>query len=86
VGDLKVEVAPRCLCILGKHEEASEESQVQAVPSQRRCKRIFRLVDLPSEIDPDGMKTTLRDGLLEITLRKAGAREKEREIARAATA
>jgi type II secretory pathway predicted ATPase ExeA/HSP20 family molecular chaperone IbpA len=86
VDDLKVEVAPRCLCILGKHEEASEESQEQAVPSPRRCKRIFRLVDLPSEIDTDGMKTTLRDGLLEITLRKVGTREKEREIARAATA
>ena len=84
--DLKVDVAPRCLCILGRHGETSEESQEQAVPSQRSCKRIFRLVDLPSEIDPDGVKTTLRDGLLEITLRKVGARKKEREIARAANA
>lgn len=84
--DLRVEVTPRCLCILGRHEEASEETQEMAVTSLRRCKRIFRLVDLPSEIDPAGMKTTLRDGLLEITLRKVGARGKEREIARAATA
>jgi len=84
--DLKVEVAPRCLCIVGRHEEASEETEEKAVAFQRRCKRIFRLLDLPSEIDPDGMKATVRDGLLEIKLRKVGVREKAREIARAATA
>ena len=84
--DLEVQVAPRCLCISGSREEASEQKEEEAICSQRRSKHIFRLVDLPSEIDPDGMKTTLRDGLLEITLRKVEAREKEREIARAATA
>ncbi len=80
--DLKVEVAPRCLCVLGKHEEGAEG----AAAAQRRCKRIFRLLDLPSEIEPDGVKTTVHDGLLEITLRKAGVREEEREIARATAA
>jgi len=84
--DLKVEAAPRCLCILGKHEEACEVTEETAVASQQHCKRIFRILDLPSEIDPDTMKTMVRDGLLEITLRKAGVREKEPEIARAATA
>jgi HSP20 family molecular chaperone IbpA len=84
--DLKVEVAPRYLCILGNHEEASEETEEKAVAFQPRCKRIFRLLDLPCEIDPGGMKATVRDGILEIKLRKVGLREKEREIARAATA
>jgi general secretion pathway protein A len=84
--DLKVEAAPRCLCILGKHEETSDVTGETAVASQRHCKRIFRVLDLPSEIDPDSMKTTVRDGLLEITLRKTGVPEKVQEIARAATA
>ena len=84
--DLKVEVAPRCLCILGKHEEASEETAEMAVASQRKCKRIFRVLDLPSEIEPAAVKRTVQDGLLELTLRKAGAPEKERALARAATA
>jgi len=84
--DLEVQVASRCLCISGRHEEASEETQQKAVPSQRHSKRIFRLLELPSEIDPDRLKATVRDGLLEIKLSKIGAREKEREIARAATA
>ena len=47
---------------------------------------IFVFLDLPSEIAPDGMKATVCDGLLESKLRKVGVREKEREIARAATA
>jgi type II secretory pathway predicted ATPase ExeA/HSP20 family molecular chaperone IbpA len=84
--DLRVEVTPRCLCILGRHEEASEEAEEKAVASVRRCKRIFRLVDLPSEIDPDKIVATLRDGLLEIKLKKVGVREKEPEIAKAAAA
>lgn len=84
--DLKVEVAPHCLCIVGRREEASEETKETAVAFQRRCKRIFRLLDLPFEIDPDGTKATVREGLLEIKLRKVGVCEKEREIARAATA
>ncbi len=81
--ELKIEAAPSCLCILGKREEASGEA---AAAFQRKCKRIFRVVDLPSEIEPDSMKTTVREGLLEITLHKAGLPEKEVEIARAATA
>ncbi len=84
--DLKVEVAPRCLCILGEHEEASEETPETSAAAQRHCKRIFRVLDLPSEIDSAAIKTTVHDGLLEITLRKLGVREQERPIARAATA
>jgi general secretion pathway protein A len=84
--DLKVEAAPRCLCILGRHEEAAEETEQSAGGFQRNCKRIFRLLDLPSEVDQYSLKTTVRDGLLEITLRKAGVPEKVQEIARAATA
>ena len=84
--DLEVQIAPRCLCISGRHEEASEETEQKAIASQRRCKRIFRLLDLPSEIDPDRMKATLSDGLLEIKLSKVGLGEKDRVVAKAAAA
>jgi len=43
-------------------------------------------LDLPSEIDPNGVKATVRDGLLEIKLSKVGLGEKERVVAKAATA
>jgi len=84
--DLRVEVAPHCLCIMGKHEEAVKETQGEPVASLRRCKRIFQLVDLPTEIAPDTMNATLHDGLLEIKLSKVGVPEKEHEIAKAAAA
>ena len=84
--DLKVEAAPRCLCILGRHEEAPGEIEEKVGASQRRCQRIFRLLDLPSEIDPDGMKATVRDGILEINLPKVAVREKDRLVAKAAAA
>jgi HSP20 family molecular chaperone IbpA len=84
--DLEVQVAPHCLCISGSREEASEQQEEEAVCSQRRSKHIFRLLDLPSEIDPDGVKATVRDALLEIKLSKVGLGEKEREIAKAAAA
>ncbi|HKM83644.1 MAG TPA: AAA family ATPase [Candidatus Acidoferrum sp.] len=84
--DLELQVAPRCLCISGRHEESSEETEQKAVASQRRSKRIFRMLNLSSEIDPDGVKATVHDGLLEIKLSKVGAREKERLVAKAAAA
>jgi HSP20 family protein len=84
--DLRVQVAPRCLCISGRQEEASEQTEEEAVYSQRPSKHIFRLLDLPSEIDPNGVKATVRDGLLEIKLSKVGVGEKERVVAKAATA
>jgi len=84
--DLKIQVAPRCLCISGKREEPSEQSQEAAVLSSARCKYIFRLMDLSSEIEPDNVKATLRDGLLEIRLPKAGFGEQRPMLARAAAA
>jgi len=84
--DLEVQVAPRCLCISGTGEEASSEQHDEAAYSQRRSKHIFRLVELPSEIDPDSVKATVRNGLLEIKLSKAGLAEPERPLAKAAAA
>ena len=71
---------------LGGREEASEQKEEKAVYSQRRSKHIFRLLDLPSEIDLDGVKATVREGLLEIKLSKVGLGEKDRMVAKAATA
>lgn len=84
--DLRVQAAPRCLCISGRREEASEQNEDEAVSSHRRSRQLFRLLDLPSEIDPNGVKATVRDGLLEIKLSKVGLGEKERVVAKAATA
>jgi HSP20 family protein len=84
--DLEVRVAPRSLCITGKRQEASEQKEGKTVYSERRSKHIFRVLELPSEIDPDRVNATVRDGLLELKLSKVGLGKKVPVLARAATA
>ncbi len=69
--DLEVRIAPPRLCITGRRHEAPEQQEGKMVYSERRSGRIFRVLDLPSQIDPDMTEATLRDGILEITLLKA---------------
>jgi HSP20 family molecular chaperone IbpA len=44
------------------------------------------VLDLPSEIDPDRVNATVRDGLLELKLSKVGLGKKVPVLARAAAA
>lgn len=84
--DLEVRIAPRSLCITGGRQEASDENDRRIVYSERRSRQIFRLLDLPAEVDPDGVNATVRDGLLEIKVSKVVLGEKDRGMVRAATA
>ena len=84
--DLEVRVAPRALCITGKRQEASEQKEGNTVYSERRSNQIFRVLDLPSEIDPDRVDATLSDGIIEINLLKVGVGKKIPVRARAASA
>jgi type II secretory pathway predicted ATPase ExeA/HSP20 family molecular chaperone IbpA len=84
--DLEVRIAPRSLCILGRRQGTSDQKEGKTVYSERRSKQIFRMLDLPSEIDPDGMHATVSDGLLEIKVAKVGLGENVRVVVRAATA
>ncbi len=59
------------LCITAQRPEAWEQQEGKTVYSERRSRRIFRVLDLPSQIDPDLTAATLNDGILEITLLKA---------------
>jgi HSP20 family protein len=84
--DLEVRVAPRSLCITGKRQESSDQKEGTTIYSERSSKQIFRVVRLPSEIDPDRVNATVSDGLLEIKLLKVGLGKKVPVLARAATA
>ncbi len=74
--NLEVRVAPRSVCITGKRQEASEQNEGETVYSERRSNQIFRVLDLPSQIDPDMVNATLSDGILEIRLLKIGMGKK----------
>ena len=46
--ELEVRVAPRSVCITGKREESSEQTDEKGVTSERRFSQIFRALELPS--------------------------------------
>jgi HSP20 family protein len=84
--DIEVLVAPRSVCIAGKREEVSEQKEEKAVYSERRSNQIFRVLELPSEIDPDRVNASVSEGILEIKLLKAGLGRKVQVLAKTASA
>jgi HSP20 family protein len=83
--DLEVRFAPRSLCITGNRAEVSEQKEGKIIYSERSSNRIFRVLDLPFEIDPDKADATLTNGILEVTVSKVGAGRKIPVRAKAAT-
>ena len=84
--ELEVRVAPRSVCITGRREEATQQSDEKGASAERRSSQIFRTVELPSEINLDQVKASLSDGILEIQLVKVGLGKKVPVLAKAAAA
>jgi HSP20 family protein len=84
--ELEVRVAPRSVCISGNREVVSEQNDEKGVSAERRSSQIFRALELPSEIDPEQVKATVSDGVLEIQLPKVGLSKKVPVLAKAASA
>ena len=84
--EVEVGVGPRSLAITGKRIETLEEKDENGVHTERRSRKIFRAVDLPSEIDPAQASATISNGTLEVNLVKAGSVKKVPVQTRAAAA
>jgi HSP20 family protein len=84
--DLEVRVAATSLCLSGTRQEASDPIDGKTLYSERRPKHIFRVLELPCEIDPNTVNATVSDGLLELRLSKVGLGKKITVLARAAVA
>jgi HSP20 family protein len=84
--DLDVRVAPRSVCITGHRQDIFEYSQEHSVYSERRSNRIFRVLNLPSEVDPDNVDATVSNGVLEVKVLKVGLGRKVPVRAKFATA
>jgi HSP20 family protein len=69
--NLEVQVAPGALCISGWRDNGTQYSDGNTVYSERETSQVFRLVELPSEVDPNQASLSLSDGILEIKLAKA---------------
>lgn len=69
--DIDVRVEPHRLFISGQREEKSHGKKKRAVVySERRSDRVYRVIDLSTEIEPDKVKCALNNDKIEITLPK----------------
>ena len=68
--ELEINVEPRKLTILGKHEAQEESKKGKTIYSERCANEILRVVDLPTEVDSSKVSATLKDGILNIQLPK----------------
>lgn len=68
--DLQISLEPRRLTITGTRESHEEKQTKQTVYAERCSDRIFRVVDLPKEVNPGagGVKASYDQGILTITL------------------
>lgn len=68
--DLEVNVEPRRLTITGKRETSKEEKKGKTVYTETCSNQIFRVLDLPADVEPEKATTTLKNGMLQLTLPK----------------
>jgi HSP20 family molecular chaperone IbpA len=83
---LEVQVTPHAVCIVCVRDEASEQEEGKIVYSERPSNRIFRLLELSSEVDPNRVNAKVSQGILKIRLSKVGLGEIVPVLARAASA
>jgi len=76
--NLEVGIEPRRLTITGKRETRKDEKKGKTVYTEACSDQILRIVELPSEVETEKATTTLKHGVLEITVPKVA---KARNIA-----
>jgi HSP20 family protein len=71
--DIKVRVEDQLLTISIRQEQSVDDKQGgRAMRQQRRSGAVTQRVTLPESVDGAGMKTSFKDGVLTITIPKAG--------------
>jgi len=68
--DLELSIEPRRLTITGKRKTSKEQKKGTNVYSESCSDQILRVVELPSTVDTEKATSTLKNGMLEITLPK----------------
>jgi len=71
--ELEIGIEPRKLAITGKRETSKEEKKGKTVYAESSSDQLLRIVELPAEVDATKATTTLKNGVLEITLPKVVA-------------
>jgi HSP20 family molecular chaperone IbpA len=71
--DLQITMEPERLTISGRRETSKKEKRGETVYSETCSNEVFRVVNLPAEVDTDKATATLKNGVLELTLPKLAA-------------
>jgi len=82
--ELEVSLEPRRLTITGKRESKEERKTGKTVYSERCSNRIFRVIDLPTEVDTAKVTATFKNGVLELEMQKTAPAKKIRVEAKSA--
>ena len=69
--DLEVKVEPSRLLIRGRAETSTQRSAGKTIYSECQKNQISRVLNLPTQVDPDRVTANLQDGILQIMLHKA---------------
>ncbi|MGD0966081.1 MAG: Hsp20 family protein [Candidatus Acidiferrales bacterium] len=70
--ELEVSFEAGCLTISGKRETKKEQKKGRMIYQEQCSEQLLRVIDLPSEVDSTKVATTLKNGILEITIPKIG--------------
>ncbi|QQS45469.1 MAG: Hsp20 family protein [Acidobacteriota bacterium] len=73
--DIKISAEADRIILEGRIEEVGEEKAEKTIFSERRSNHFFRSLNLPVKINPDKVTASLKEGVLEVVLPKAPARE-----------
>jgi HSP20 family protein len=68
--DINITVEPRCLAIAGERETKEEGDKGRLIRSACCANRVFRTLDLPSDVNTSTVSATVQDGILTVHLAK----------------
>lgn len=68
---IQLQATPEVLMLRAEMTKESEEKKENYLRRERRVGRYERVVPMPAEVKPDGVKAHYHDGVLEVTLPKS---------------
>ena len=76
--DIDVSITNNRLLIKAQSRHESKEEEGDYLKQEIRCSEIYRSLHLPGEVDDDKVKTSFKNGLLELTLPKQESSHRRR--------
>jgi HSP20 family protein len=70
--DLDIQATGKNLSISGERKIETEKENVRYHRKEREAGKFSRAINLPGDIDPDGISASLTNGILKVSVPKAG--------------